>query len=219
MKKLLSLIMAMVLCLSICACGAESNDGGNADDSVISGDAQDTTPTEPEGPTATPVNIGDTIDLDYATVTLDDYVVTTGYQFEHTDTSSGIKVTRKTGFDCSSGMKIICLTGKFTNKSKAEVYSSNNPIYGKIIINGYEYETRMRCYIVEEAESVSGVAPLREVDYFLCAEVPESLVGQIDTCQFYIGFVKDLDPSVWASDLSDYDALYLLEATPAEAAA
>ena len=219
MKKALSLILALVMCLSLCACGGRENTGSNNSNTETANNAtqpQETTPptTEPAGPSADPIQIGETISLDYAVLTLDAFEISNGYEFEYTDKSSGISITHKSSIDCPSGMKLICLKGKFTNKSKGEVYPSNDPAYGKIVINGYEYETRMKCYNVAEADSIMGVAPLREVDYFLYAEIPETLATEIETCEFYIGFVKDLDPSVWVDDMSDYDALYLLEATP-----
>lgn len=244
MKKAISLFLALVMCLALCACGGETantNDTNN-ETTINIPENQDTTSTtepenptadtddankkspintqeitttiEPEGPSAESIRIGETISLDYAALTLDAFEISDGYEFEYIDKSSGISVTYLASIDCPSGMKLACLKGKFTNKSKNEVYPSNDPAYGKVIINGYEYETRMQCYNVAEADSIMGVAPLREVDYFLYAEVPETLAAEIETCEFYIGFAKDLDPSVWIRDMSDCDALYLLEEIP-----
>lgn len=219
MKKALSLLLALAVCLLLCACGGETDNAGTANNSnteaATNAPQKQETTAEPEGPAAEPIQLEETISLDYAVLTLDAFEISDGYEFSYTEKSSGITITHKSSIDCPSGMKLLCLKGKFTNKAKAEVYPGNDPAGGKIIINGYEYETRMQCYNVAEAESVMGVAPLREVDYFLYAEIPETLAAEMESCEFYIGFAKDLDPTVWIDDLSDYDALYLLKATPA----
>ncbi|MBE6737312.1 MAG: hypothetical protein IKB72_00120 [Ruminococcus sp.] len=217
MKKLITFLMALVLCLSLCACG---NDSKSNEDSTKAPVNQNTV-VETQAPTteapaesaAQTIQVGETISLDYATLTLDSFEISDGYEFEYVDTSSGIKITHKSSIDCPSGMKLVCLKGKFTNKSTNEVYPSNNPVHGKMVIDGYEYKTELDCYVVAEAESVMGVAPLREVDYFLYAEVPDTLANNISNCQLYIGFVENLETG-WLDDVTDCDALYLLEATP-----
>ncbi len=221
MKRVIALVLALMMALALCACGGgtQTNDEKTGSDTttVTPNDNADVTPTEDtteEGIKAETVAVGDKISLDFVEMTLDQFEVSDGYQFEYTDNSSAITITRKTSIDCSSGMKLVCLKGSFMNKFNKEVFPSNDPAGGVIIINGNEYSTTFECYNAAEAESILNIVPQQQVDYFLYAEVPASVADSIETCEVYIGFVENMDPSVWARELSDYDYLYKLEAIP-----
>lgn len=171
-------------------------------------------PEEPvdEGPVAEPVKLGNTISLPFASMTLESFELSDGYSFSHTE---GI-LTRTVSIDCPSGMKLVVLRGTFTNKAKSEVFPSNKPADGLFVINGYEYPVTFRCYNTAEAESLMSVVPLQSADYFFYTEIPASLANSIETCQVYIGFVENLDSSVWVMSVDDLDYLYLLEAMPSK---
>ena len=160
------------------------------------------------------VNLGDAISLDYVEMTLNKFEVSDGYNFESTDNSAGISIKHIANIDCPSGMKLVCLKGKFTNKSKGEIFPSNNPTNAVMTINDSEYKTQFDCYDVDAAESIMGVAAQSQVDYFLYAEVPDNVASAIKSCEVKICFVKDLDSSVFPQSDSDYDQIYVLSATP-----
>lgn len=204
MKKYLSLLLALVMCMSLVACGNST--------STTTPDSQ--SQSETETTKAESITLGSTIDLEYVNMTLDSFEISNGYAFEATDNSSGISITHKASIDCPADMKLICLKGKFTNKTKGDIFPANDPIYGELIVNGYSYKTEMDCYISETAESVLTLAPLRTVDYYLYAEVPVALADAVEDCTLNIGFVTDLDASKPVFEMSDNDVLYTLEAIP-----
>ena len=118
MKRVIALVLALMMALALCACGGgtQTNDEKTGSDTttVTPNDNADVTPTEDtteEGIKAETVAVGDKISLDFVEMTLDQFEVSDGYQFEYTDNSSAITITRKTSIDCSSGMKLVCLKG------------------------------------------------------------------------------------------------------------
>lgn len=205
MKKIFTLLLTLTMILSLCACGGEKNSTTNSPEEQ----------TETENKTnAEAITLNSTIDLDNVTITLEAFEVSTGYSFKSTDTSSGISITRNASIDCPSDMKLICLKGKFTNKTKGDIFPANNPIYGEIVVNGYTYKTKMECYMSDVAESVVILAPMRTVDYYLYAEVPVGIADAIESCTLNIGLVTDLDASKPIFEMSDNDIFYTLEAIP-----
>ncbi len=206
MKKLLCLLLALIVCVSLVACG-------DVQDSTETSSVMTQSETE-QKENAEPIALGNTIDLEYVTMTLDSFEISTGYSLESTDSSSGISFTRKASIDCPDDMKLICLKGQFTNKTKGDIFPANDPIYGELVINGYTYKTSMECYVSNSAESALTLAPLRTVDYYLYAEVPVALADAIESCTLNIGFVTDLDASKPVFEISDNDVLYTLEAIP-----
>lgn len=174
-------------------------------------DEKDT--TEPEIQ-ATPLSLTESLHLDYAFMNFWAFEVSDGYNFEHTDDSSGISITKKSSIDCPSGMKLVCLKGVFQNLTNGEIYPSNNPTNAVMTINGTNYNTQMECFDTYFAEPILSVAAQREVEYFLYAEVPEKVANSIESCEVKLGFVKDLNPSVFVSSDSDFDHLYILYAKP-----
>ena len=181
---------------------------------LIISDEETETASNPIQEKTSGVNLGDTIQLDFVTMTLDDFEISDNYTFKYTDKSSGITIRYETGIESPGGMKLVCLKGSFTNKTKNEIYPANNPAEGLIIINGNEYKTRFECFNVAQAKDIVNVAAQQTVDYFYYAEVPDSVADAIETCEVYIGFNEDLDPSGWISSLDDYDYLYRLDAIP-----
>ena len=229
MKKLTALLLVALMLLPLIACsGAKEAEAPVTEAPTEAAEApakttEAPTPVPTEEPTPEPteepmkaeeINIGDTISLPFVEMTIDAFEVTDGYQFESKSTSSGISVTRKSSIDCPSGMKLVCVKGSFTNKSHNEIYPANRPADGRIILNENEYRITFRCYNVADAESFMAVAAQQTVDYFFYAEVPDVVANAIETCEVYIGFVENLDPSVWVNSLEDLQYRYHLEAIP-----
>lgn len=213
MKKFLSLLLVLIMFISLATCGDSTSK--TTSDSQSQSKTESTETTEATETTkADSITLGSTIDLEYVNMTLDSFEISNGYSFEATDNSSGISVTTRSSIDCPADMKLICLKGKFTNKTKGDIFPANGPIYGELVVNGYTYKTEMDCYISETAESVLTLAPLRTVDYYLYAEVPVALADAVEDCTLNIGFVTDLDASKPVFEMSDNDVLYTLEAIP-----
>ena len=167
--------------------------------------------TEPAVPAeAQNLRLGETLTTSYMTLTLDAFEISEGYSFSHKDGS----VTYKTGIDCPGDMRLLTLRGSFTNKTGKELYPSNDPVKGLIIVDGNEYTTRMRCFNVAEADTIMTLASQRTVDYFLCAEVPETVALGAGTCTIRLAFAEQLDTSTWFMDFDEYPNQYVLEALP-----
>lgn len=98
MKKALSLLLALVMCLSLCACG-----GGN----------DTTVPTEP--PTVK-VNLGETVSTDIAEFTLLDSSFT--YYATSLSTNYVAPVDEPDYFTASVGHCLVSVTFKITNKDR-----------------------------------------------------------------------------------------------------
>ena len=203
--------------LSLCACGGtnqKSNDDSSKESSkeTTSDNKEVATENEEESNAGKPISVGDTISLDCIDLTIDAYEISDGYDFEAKD---GF-VTKISHIDCSPGMKLVCLKGKVTNKTTSAVYTSNNPISGMLKINGYEYKTKMDCYIAATADRVYELVPMLEVDCFIYAEIPETLLDNIEACQLSLGIMENLDSmkTAMAEDLSSFDFKYVLEGTP-----
>ena len=216
MKKVLALILALVLVLSLAACGGGSNSSKKQDNTSQDNTSSENKTDMPTGSAidAKELKIGDKISLEYVNLTLDKFEISNGYQFKSTDNSSGISTTNEASIDCPNGMKLVCLNGKFTNKTKGDIFPSNNPINGIITINDNEYKTNISCYDVSAAKPILEVAAQRTVDYFLYSEVPNEVANSIKTCEFKIGFVKDLNPIVSVQSNDDFDELFVLNSIP-----
>ena len=105
MKKALSLILALVMCLSLCACG------GNNDTTVPT--EPKTVPTEP--PTVK-VNLGETVSTDIAEFTLLDSSFT--YYATSLSTNYVAPVDEPDYFTASVGHCLVSVTFKITNKDR-----------------------------------------------------------------------------------------------------
>ncbi len=205
-KHWLVFILVFIFALSSCG-GSEVN--------TVQTDTAESSQPEPdetvESPAVTDINIGESISLDFIEMSIEDFEINNGKEFSYSQATSFGKETRICSLDCPSGMKLVCLVGKLTNKTKSSIFGSNNPAEGLFIINANEYKTSLRCYNIEVADSKFEVADQETVDYFYYAEVPENVANNIESCVVYIGFVENLDASKWISDLSDYDYLYRLD--------
>ena len=71
----------------------------------------------------------------------------------------------------------------------------------------------MECY-TSQGEYLYELAPLREAEYYLFAEIPNTLADTIESCEFYVGFAKNLSTEKWIDEPGDCDDLYLLEELP-----
>lgn len=168
---------------------------------------------EEQGTQAQQVKLGETVENDYLKLTLEKFEVETEYKFSYTEKTKVGTHTKHNGIDGKSGMKLVCLRGKLTNKTSQDVYTSNNFVKGEMIINGNTYKTTLKCFDTEHAESNLTVVAQQETEYFLYAEVPENVANNIETCVINLGCAKDFDSrtTALASKLTELDYLYTLK--------
>ena len=158
------------------------------------------------------LSMGGTMENDYVKMTLEKFEVEPEYKFSYTEKTRVGTSTKNNGIDGKSGMKLVCLRGKLTNKTSKQIYPTNNPVQGEMIINSNTYKTTLKCFDTEHAESYLTMVAQQEAEYFLYAEVPDSVADNIESCIIKFGCVKDLDPSKYIPTMNDLDFLYSLQA-------
>ncbi len=219
MKKLTVALLTVAISLSLTACGEKTNveestlskeeNTTNVEEVVIT-EEETIQVEEADEVEAVDVSVGEMVTLDFVSMMIDNVEVSAdGYEFSYTEGS----VTKKASIDVQGGMDLVCIRGKFTNLSSKERYPSNDPVYGKMYINGNEYSMRLRCYNSAEAESQLAIAAGQEVDMYFYAEVPENISGNIESCEVVFGFLEELEPG-YVAGLEDLDYLYKLETIP-----
>lgn len=209
-RKLSVLLLIACMTLSLVACGGSDKKAETNKDATI-GDGVNT-----EVEADTPVNevkLGDTIELDFVKMTLDEFEVVAEYNFESIKETSVGTTTRRASITPDGGMKLVCLKGQFSNLTQGEIFPANEPLYGEMIINGNTYSAKMECYNVEGAERIMTVAAQQEVSYFFYAEVPENVANSIETCEVNFGFVTDFETK-YISAVKDLDYVYALNTVP-----
>lgn len=225
MKKILAFIMALMLSMSLAACG-----GGNDAPAAEPNDtpAEDTAPNdaqepadepEPEEtpeptPTATPVEIGGSIDNDNFLMTfdsmelLDEYKYSTG---EHSSTSLYVE----------DGYKLLVVKGHFENKSTGAI--SDSAFAMSALVNGtYEVDGSDVRFNFQRSKYFE-IDAYTDQDYVMYVNIPDKLAEQFETAQFTLAFNDDMSfpTTVWSSDGGksiEADQFYTLSGTTGTAA-
>lgn len=172
MKKALSLFLALVFCLSLCACGSNS-------DSTIAGEQnnQKETASTPAGePADDYVQLGQEIDVGSATITF------SGTKLAYT-IGETIYVTAQ------DGMRFFGLMGTLENTGGKEL--SVDAICAEMVFNDNLTYTA-RALIGGNRNSIfNTVAPLATAEYWVYAEVPDALLDNLSTCEVRISLNED----------------------------
>lgn len=221
MKDKKVIIIAVIIVIVAIVLIAVFNNKGNENNNITNntGTTTSTTTTQEdiqkqEEKKGKDVKLGETIEDEYIKMTLDTFEVEAEYKFRYeTKTNVGTSI-KNNGIEGKSGMKLVCLRGKLTNKTSSDVYTSNNFVKGEMTINGNEYKTTLKCFDTEHAEHYTTMVAQQEAEYFLYAEVPENVADNIESCNISFGWVKDLDSrnTVFATNISDLDYIYTLQA-------
>lgn len=219
-KKVIIIIAVIIVIVAIVLI-AVFNNKGNENNNITNntGTTTSTTTTQEdiqkqEEKKGKDVKLGETIEDEYIKMTLDTFEVEAEYKFRYeTKTNVGTSI-KNNGIEGKSGMKLVCLRGKLTNKTSSDVYTSNNFVKGEMTINGNKYKTTLKCFDTEHAEHYTTMVAQQEAEYFLYAEVPENVADNIESCNISFGWVKDLDSrnTVFATNISDLDYIYTLQA-------
>ena len=208
MKKALSLIMALILCLGLCACGA-TGDADTKDEATTTAPAKETVaPTEAtesesvaetesvvetEGAPAIEVNnvaVGDTIATDFVEILFNDVTVAEDIQMSVT---TGF-VTRITGPSPVSGQQYVCLSGTIKNISTSPL-----PVFdffiGEFNLDGYTYEVDASdCDILDgEGQTMTNIDPLMEYTIRIYVAIPNALADSHSSCTLRFGFYDAFD--------------------------
>lgn len=200
MKRLMSLLLMLSLLLTFAGCG-KSAEPNNAETSAQTKPLQ--IQTEAEADSAQTMVLGDTAELDFAKISFSDAVLT------YSVTGKGTLVT------APDGMRLFCLAGTIENTGNAPMQAEN--IAGEMAFNGqYTYEAR--AYLLNRKEIPASLAALMKEEYWLCAEIPENLIDQIETCQVRFSLNKDFASTPASAQKGDYCFEISLDQTECQAA-
>jgi len=194
MKKIISIVLTIILLLGMVACGAKETTKPEPQKNeetkpVEVAEEKEEKATEQEEPideekkNVVSLNIGDTIDNDYFTMTfqsveiLDEYTLPTG-------NSSSLSPYVEEGY------KLLLVEGHFENKSTSTI--SDSTFYKKAVVNG-TFEKDGYDIMMDFARSkYFEIDPYTDYDYILYLCIPEKLAAQFETVTFTLGFNSDL---------------------------
>lgn len=190
MKKLMTLIIAAVLTLSLAACGNGGDDpSGNNDNSLITPSAIPgvddpvSTGSDPAEASAIPVQLGDSIENDYFCMTFDSVELVPEYSFSTGDLST-------VSLYVEDGYQLVILKGHFENRSTSAISSSSfvstAVVNGTYVVDGFDVEFDfLRNKLFE-------IDPYTDLDYVIHINIPEKLADMFETVTFTIGFNDDM---------------------------
>lgn len=220
MKKAISLLLALVLCLSLYACGSNTanTSGTEADIPVATAPIVETTvatPTETTPaetlPADTVVKMGDVVENDYIYLSFDTF----GSDAKIRSGASGTPGAYY--YESDNGDPFFYVYGTFKNLGGKPV--DIRRVYGQFCFNGkYYYEGNFEGVVDDYGDFVYNVTPLSTVNYYMFAVVPQELVDSYTTCTVRFGFTEDFGYTVvdGASGLPKFeecDDVFLLEIT------
>ncbi len=225
MKKAITFTLALILCLSLCACGGGADPKEQAPvggDEQVSDNAEVQAPVEeevqepventtedaPEVPDegtsdtaieVVEVTLPDTISTEFVEMTFNEVTIAEDIKYSVT---TGF-VTRTTGPEPVSGQKYICLTGTIKNTSKEPL-----PVYdyfiGEFNLDDYIYEVGANdCDILDgEGSTESSIDPLMEYVFRIYTAIPVSLADSHSASTFTFGFYDQFDNAELAMNRS-----------------
>ena len=210
MKKVLALMMALVLVLSLVACGGSSDTGEKKEETPAADAATEVateTPTEaPTEPakTAIDLKVGDTTETDLFKMTIDSIEIKDEYSYRTSDISTSTLYVE-------DGYKLLIMFGHFENKGTNTI--SDSAFQRKVTVNDTfvkdDYDVRMSFMRNKSFE----VDAYTDIDYCIYVNIPENLANQYEKSVFSISFKNDLSliTKTYNSDgsiTSDVDVTY-----------
>ena len=189
MKKTLSAILAVLLAALLCACVSKTVENTSSPEPTATAEATATpsptaTPTAEPTPEATPtipqLQLGDTIDLDFLKMTIDNISIEDEiYPF---DTSGAYLYISDV-----DGSQYVCLCGVITNLSSSDLDSRY--FMSKVTINDeYSYDAELCIGSNPNAITDYALEPLGSAHYYLYASVPDTAVNIMEKGTISLAF-------------------------------
>lgn len=199
MKKLISLLLVAVMCLSFVACGdSGTKDTENTEQTITEKAANELV--------ATPINIGDKIENNNFTMTFDSLELLEEYSYRTSEYSS-------TSCYVEEGYKLLLVKGHFTNSSVSAIsdsaFSLSATVNGEYVVDGHDVRLN---FIRDKQFEIDAYTDL---DYILYINIPDKLAEMFETVTFDIGFKNDMGTLTTTYNMDgtvtvDIDNLYSL---------
>lgn len=172
MKKITSMLLALAICLSLCACG-------NSSDKAPAGAADTPVTTEQvteAKPAATYVQLGQPIDVNCATISF-------------TDVKLAYTIGESFSVTAQDGMRFFGIVGTIENTGGVEL--PVDKIRAEMIFNDeFTYTARATIGGKRNTSNIS-VAPLAKAEYWVYAEIPDALLEKMSVCEVRISLNED----------------------------
>lgn len=216
LRKILVMLLAGALILSLAACGSGENPPSAEPTKEPQESAEPTpaptpepTPTPEPAPTSIPVEIGGSIDNNNFKMTFDSMELLEEYEYKTSEHSS-------TSLYVEDGYKLVVVKGHFENKSTGAI--SDSAFAMSALVNGtYEVDSNSVRMNFQRSKHFE-IDAYTDQDYVLYINIPNKLAEQFETAEFTIAFNDDLSfPStVYHSDGTktlEADQFYTLSGT------
>ena len=212
MKKLIALLLAAVLCLSLAACGGKeptaATDKQTPSTTAPAVQPETEAPTEP-APEPVALSLGDSIETPNLTMRFDSLELMDEYSYsldEHSSTSLYVE----------DGYKLLVVQGTIANNGSATF--SDSAFARTAVVNGSYTVTDYDVRLTFRRNKYFEIDPYTELEFFLYINIPEKLAAQFETVTFTLGFNNDMSipTTTWHTDgtsTTETDNLYALTAT------
>lgn len=184
MKKAISLLLTLALCLSLCACGSNEPENAAAQDNNTGIDA----PTEPIK-TDEYTQLGQDIDVGFAKMCFTSTALT--YSVGGSGFSS----------NAQDGMRMFSITGTIENTGGSSLPVGT--VHAEMIFNK-EYTYKAQATILDSKSYPVSVAPLASAEYWVYAEIPENLLDILSTCEVRLSLNENFGSYPQEIEKADY---------------
>ena len=199
MRKILSIAFAVVASLSLVACGG--NEGPVSEISTVTeGTQAETGVADIEN-----VAVGNKITTDFVELTITEAGMADSLK---TSIKNG-SVTYTFGPDASAETDFAFIKGKIMNKSTSNI---SNGILAVAKVGDYTLEEDDLYIYKSDGDTVWELSPLVEYNFMMCVEIPNALVGNMESADINFGFNEGLEGAI--SNFEEMLYKYTVKITP-----
>lgn len=199
MKKLVSLVIIVALCLTLCACGSETPEPVENDEATVVEPVETTVTEEKKEYT----RLGQEINAGAAKITF-------------TDAKLAYAIGEKIQVIAQDGMLYFGVVGTIENNGGKEL--PVDVIRAEMVFNDeFTYTARATLGGSRNTTKIS-VAPLVTAEYWIYAEVPTALLDKLSTCKVRFSLNEDFAVIPETVDKGDYTVELLLDEAECKAA-
>lgn len=175
MKRFVAVILALMMALSLCACGNSDGENSDVGASKSKGNAQ-------------PVEFGDVIETDFMTMTIEEVGVEEEVKVYSYGSNSSASI-----ISSDEGEQAFFLKGTIENISSEKI-GYYTCLWGEVVFNDtYKYPVKFDVQSI--INSANHIPPLYDPEYYIYVDIPDKLAESIETYTLSFGFEENLDGS------------------------